>query len=202
VNEADDDPHRLARLFVDDHQADDVSTVCYWRSEFYRWCGGAYRTVPEKEIRAELVRRIKGEFDRLNLLATENWSNGRHAAPKGKIPSPPVAKRVTTRLAGDVRQALESLILLPGSEDPSCWLDREEPFPARETLAAQNLLVHLPAFAEGKVNFSCAPTPRYFTRTALDYDFDPKGPKPVEWLKFLNGRLEIGLPLRAKRFLP
>ena len=41
VNEAADDPHRLARLFLADHHANGLLTLRWWREEWFRWDGGA-----------------------------------------------------------------------------------------------------------------------------------------------------------------
>src|SRR5262249_24462528 len=71
-NEADDDPHRLARLVVADHLQDALPTVRFWRGEWYCW-DGAYHLLPEKELRAEVCRRVKAEFDQLNLVAVRHW---------------------------------------------------------------------------------------------------------------------------------
>ncbi len=63
VLEAVDDPHRLARLFRSKHLRDDVPTLWYWREEWHRWRRGAYRVVPDKELRGELSECIKANFD-------------------------------------------------------------------------------------------------------------------------------------------
>ena len=69
-NEAADDPHRLARLYIGERcQHADGLTLRYYREEWNRWDGSAYRSLPEKELRAELTASAKAEMDRLNLIA-------------------------------------------------------------------------------------------------------------------------------------
>src|SRR6266498_890555 len=77
-NEAADDPHRLARLYLGERctHADGL-TLRFWRGEWYRWDGSAYRTLPEKELRAELTVSTKAEMDRSNLIAQANTGKGK-----------------------------------------------------------------------------------------------------------------------------
>jgi hypothetical protein len=73
VNEAVDDPHRLARLYLDDHAHPDGRTLHWWREEWHRWDSSAYRVVKDKEVKAELTRRAKHEFDEVNRRALAAW---------------------------------------------------------------------------------------------------------------------------------
>ena len=62
---------------------------------------------------------------------------------------------------------------------PPCWLQGEGE-PADELIACRN----------GLLRFTTSEllplTPRFFTRNALDFDYDPNAPQPVEWFKFLD----------------
>lgn len=62
---------------------------------------------------------------------------------------------------------------------PPVWLDGDGP-PPLEIVACRNGLLHVPT---GEL---LPPTPRFFTRNALDLDFDPIAPEPGEWLAFLG----------------
>jgi putative DNA primase/helicase len=175
-NEADDDPHRLARLALARHAPADLPAQHFWRGEHYRWDGYAYRTLPEKELRAELCQEAKAEFDRLNLAAAQNWDG------KGRVPT---ARRVTGRLVADVVHAVAGLTVLPGTVEPPAWLGAAEPFPAAEAMVCRNTIVHLPSVNAGRAR-TAALTPRLFTLNALDYAFDAKAARPVAWLDFLS----------------
>jgi putative DNA primase/helicase len=176
--EAPDDPHRLARLFVRDScMHPDGLALRYWREEWSRWDGTAYRVVADKELRAELTAAAKGELDRLNMLAQKLA-----AANKEKKPDP--VRKITSRLIGDVAHALASMTVLPGRIDAPAWLSGESPWPAGEVLAAKNGLVHLPSLVRNKPHF-LEPTPRFFSANCLDYDFDPPAPAPSAWLDYL-----------------
>jgi hypothetical protein len=97
VNEADDDPHRLARIFLDAHCSDDGWHLRYYREEYHEWNGAAYAVVPAKELRARMCERIKHEFDRLARIAAQKWeANGGKNENDNRVPKP-VAKKVSTK---------------------------------------------------------------------------------------------------------
>jgi putative DNA primase/helicase len=179
VREAADDPHRLARLYLDQHcRHADGLTLRFYREEWHRWYGSAYRTVPEKELRAALTKSTKAEFDRLNLLA--------QSLPRKEGEPPPTARKVKGALVADVAHALASLTILPSRAEAPDWIGAEPgPFPAAETLACRNGLAYLPSLVAGKDHFR-QPTPAFFTPNALDFNFDKDAPAPATWLAFLR----------------
>ena len=77
--------------------------------------------------------------------------------------------------------ALTSLVHLERFDfQPPCWInDASGPEP-REILVCRNGLLHLPT---GELR---SHTADYLTHNALDYDYDPAAPAPVEWVKFLS----------------
>jgi putative DNA primase/helicase len=185
VNEAVDDPHRLARLYLNDHAHPDGRTLHCWREEWHRWSGGAYFVVKDKEIKAELTRRIKVEFDEVNLRAVAAWEATGGVDSRGKGVSAPVVHPVTTKKVADVLQALAGYTLLPGCLEAPAWLGTTSPFPAAEVLACRNTLVHLPSWAEGRPHVHPL-TPAFFSPNALDYDYLPQALRPAEWLNALR----------------
>ncbi|WP_169978701.1 phage/plasmid primase, P4 family [Tautonia rosea] len=177
-NEAGDDPHRLARLFLDTrYRHDGVSMIRFHGDEFIRWNGSAWGAVSEKELRAELASAAKAEFDRLNVEAVR-----RHADPRKPTPT---ARKVTGQLVGNVALALSGETLLPESVESPAWIDGPGPFPASEVLPTRNGLVHLPSLVEAQ-DYLAPPTPRFFNTYALGYAFDSQAPEPVEWFRFLD----------------
>ena len=188
VNEAEDDPHRLARLFLDDHHTGDGSTLRFWASEIYRHDGAAYRSVPNEQLRAELSQRIKREFNRLNVKAIQKWEAAGQVDEKGKPQPRPVARKVTTRLVTDTLHALASMIVLPSAIAPPTWILQDAdatPFPADEILACRNCLIHLPSFVSG-AGGTQRHTPRFFSLNALDYNFERNRPPAERWINFLS----------------
>src|SRR5690606_11490892 len=83
---AEDDPHRLARLILNDlrHPADNALTLANYRGELHRWIGGRWQPIDRDEIKAHVRRRIEREFSRLNAA--------RLAAPSFSDNGPPAAK--------------------------------------------------------------------------------------------------------------
>jgi len=82
-----------------------------------------------------------------------------------------------------VRSALESIkayVHLPATVTAPSWLDgRHKPSPD-ELLVCRTKLIHLPT--EEYLDA----TPQLFVTNALDFDPDPKAPKPMGWHKFLH----------------
>jgi putative DNA primase/helicase len=190
VNEADDDPHRLARLFAMAYQTPDGLTLRYWQGEWYVWKCGAYRRLPPEELRAKLTARIKREFDRLNIRALNAWTEAGGKNAEGQETNPPEARKVTQRLVSDSTQAMAGVCLLPSSVQPPAWMPaddgQEEPVvPASDILVCQNGLGDLPALAGGERRL-LPPSCRFFSLTALDYDFEPDAPAPTHWHAFLS----------------
>jgi putative DNA primase/helicase len=174
-NEAPDDPHRLARLFLDEAcRHKDGLTLRHWREEWHRWIGSAYRTIAEKELRAELTASVKKEMDRLNIEAQQ----------KAEGKKRPRVRKVTGRLVADVAHALTSMTILSGRVESPAWISGNEPFAPGEVLACKNQLIHLPSLVAGK-DYAVAPTPRFFSPNVLGFDFDAKPPAPTVWLDFL-----------------
>lgn len=174
VNEADDDPHRLARLFVARQCTfGAVQTLRFWRDEWLRWDGSAYIAIPTAEVKAELCRIVKQEFDRLNL-----------EKPPKEDGTLPTATKVTTGLLTNAMGVLSSLTLLPCTTAQPSWLDHADPFPADEVLATKSALIHLPSLVAGSPS-TLPPTPQFFSAGVVDYGFDPNAGCP-EWHKFLE----------------
>ncbi len=187
VNEAVDDPHSIARIYLRKHCTHpDGLMLRFYKDEFLRWEGAAYRPVPTKEVNAHLNGTAKTKFDGANKFAIEQWLMRGERNELGKVCPMPQAKKVGTRLIGDVNQALTGLTLLKSSIEPAAWLNENPPFDARETIPCRNALVHLPSLADGKSAAIVKPTPAFFSTYALDYDFDANAPEPVEWLRFLG----------------
>lgn len=66
------DPHKLARLFLDQRYRHPAGpTLKFWRGDWHRWERAAWRAVDEAEIKAELSKVIKAEFDRLSIAARQ-----------------------------------------------------------------------------------------------------------------------------------
>ena len=189
--EADDDPHRLARIYraasrvQEQHDGKAVWTEAlhYHRGEFLRYEGGSYQPVPSEDIRAELTASVKQEFERLGRKAAQARSeqDGDEEADAELT----LVKRVTRSLVGDVLQALTGEAHVAAAREPPVWLKDPPAWPATEGIAGPKEILHVPSLIEGKPCLIPA-TPRLLTRTAIDYAVDLHAPAPTGWLTFLD----------------
>jgi P4 family phage/plasmid primase-like protien len=189
VNERVDDPHRLARLVLDEkYSHPDRPTLLFHREEFYRWMGTRYEAFPDATLRGEISEVAKPFFDEKNLEAIEIWERSGHVDPETLKPvKKPTCKTVTVSLTGNVRQALSGIVPVPiGLEQPT-WLEGAPSRPpAAEIVSFTNQLVHIPTFVKGGTAFAFEHTPLFFSVNAMAFAFDPKAPVPVAWLGFLK----------------
>lgn len=124
AEDSDDDPMRLAMLFVRRYQRPDRGpyTLRAWREEFWYWSGKKYIKLPDDELRAEILLAAKDEFERLYF---ENF--GRHekrmAQPESEWEKPPTTQKVTITLVSNVLASLKSVIILTGRTEQQTWME-------------------------------------------------------------------------------
>jgi putative DNA primase/helicase len=180
-----DDPHRLARLYVALRGTEEGQQALYChRDEWYRWdsCSG-YRPMPANEIRSEITHLVKREFDRIALA---QWEIAKREADENDQIAPPVVRKVTGALVGNVLGALASESLLPGRIEPPAWIGDDEPppWPADECVVTRSGIVHIPSV--GTTENAVLPlTPTLFSTNVLPYGYDPDA-KCDTWLSFLD----------------
>jgi len=177
-----DNPHGLARSWLSslEGQGNTVRLV-YHRGEYLRWDGAAYVPLPEGDIRSQLTAHAEREFNVAHIDALEAWAE---RAEKGA--KPPALQKVTTRLISDVMQALGGECLLSANVNPPAWIDGTEAMPGPKTLLAMpGGVLHLRLAAAGEKPCRYRPTPNFFTRNAVGYDYDPRATAP-RWMQFLT----------------
>jgi hypothetical protein len=167
ANKADDDPNRLARLFLEEHcKHPDGPTLVFWQGEFHRWDAGAYRPVEESEINAELNAACQAELEQANVRRIAEWEKNNKNGPGGRPSCKPTAVKVGKQLVGNVSQSLTGQCMVKGKVAQPSWLTPDPPFPATDVLPCRNGLVHLPTLVEGRNGFH-APTPLFFSPYCL-----------------------------------
>lgn len=138
-------------------------TLLYYNRDWLDYEDGAYRDLELDTVKAE----VWAFLDAARTIRMEN---------KVPIEEP---FRPTKAKVGDVMEALGSETHVPrDTYAPPCWVSGDGPQP-NELLACRNGLVHLPS------GTLLPGTERFFTRNALDFDFDPTAPIPERWLNFL-----------------
>jgi P4 family phage/plasmid primase-like protien len=179
--EAYDDPHRLARLFIQDRcQHADGLTLRRYKEEWHQWYGSAYQPLSEEELRAKLLETVKAEFDRLNLIAQKL------AEAKGE--RAPMVRKVTKGLITNVEQALDSLTMLPGTISPPAYSDQCQ-WKSRNFIALSNGLLDLDILFTGLKEVLLLHTPRWFSPICLPYPFGLDA-DCLKWKAFLDHNLE------------
>jgi P4 family phage/plasmid primase-like protien len=162
-NEAPDDPHRLARIYRNERcQHAEGLTLRFYREEWHRWDGSAYRVLPVTELRAELTASAKAEMDQVNLIAQKLHDSG---GP------PPKVRKISNGLMNNIGLALESMTVCPGTVEPPAWWDGET-WNLRNLIALSNGLLDLDALFADKSDVLLPHTPRWFSPVCLPYPFD------------------------------
>ena len=178
----DEDPYHLANRYLDRFRHPDGYLLRFWSGDFCLWCDGAYDRLADEEVRGSVTQFVECEFRRKHESAMRTHSANRE---RGSDEKPPRKKKVTRAIVSDVLQALQSIIRIPGSAVPPCWLG-EGP-PASELISARNGILHLPQFVAGEPGAFTRPTPRFFTFNRVAFDFEDDAPEPRAWLQFLGG---------------
>ena len=139
-------------------------TAVHTNDDWLEYEAGAYRDVEDATVRAVLYRE-------LNAALISKVSDGEVEY----LPFNPDSTKVNK-----VLDALEGVAHQPANlMAPPVWLEGDGPPPA-ELLSCRNGLFHVPT---GEL---LPPTPHFFTRNALDLDFDPNAPEPEAWLSFVR----------------
>lgn len=140
-NEADNDPHRLARLYLNKfHSAIDESTgesfwtLKTWQESYFAYLDATsptsfakeqsapaaatvaprYVEISPAELRSRLTALCKAEFDRINL----DWQ----ANPTPTENGTPETLKVSTSLVRNVIQAIDGYTTVPGTLEPPVWV--------------------------------------------------------------------------------
>jgi putative DNA primase/helicase len=163
-----DGPRTLAVAYLGEmHFRDEVLTLRYWRRDFYRWQGGAYKPIEAEELRAHLWRyldtlRVRKGIKSLPLKPTSRDVNGALDA-----------------MAGECQVFTDQM---------PAWLDGQRPA-ATDVVAFENGLMDVGKYVRTRNALLLPPTPLWFSRTVLPYKFTPEA-HCKRWLTFLNEVLD------------
>ena len=157
------DPLTSAEKFLAEHYTIDGRQFLYHLAGvFYAWNGTSYLEVDDAAIRAEVYAFLKEAVC---------WNDQK------LVPFKPTSRKVS-----DVMDALRAISNLPATIAAPCWLAKSsgsQP-PSSEILSCQNGLLHLPTLVLRPA------TPTFFSRNALNFEFDMDAPPPTHWLRFLE----------------
>ncbi len=152
------DPMLCAREFI----AREHVSLKRYNGDFLEYDGGCYREIEDGTVRAWmwhfLDRSVQYQLD------------------KPPVPFQPNKNKVANTL-----EALQAIAHLDRENvSPPAWIGRDEQLPAHEIIAVRNGLLHLPT------DKLLPSSPTFFTRNALDFDYDQNASEPVKWLAFLK----------------
>ena len=128
----------------------------FWRGTWFYWRDGAYSRNPTVRSPRRVVDYLDRGFCKLTSSDVSNVLDG---------------LRAKARLSHHV--------------EPPAWLGNAPPWNPLDVIVCKNGMIHLPTLTAGKPDFLLPATPRYFTTTAIAYDFNGNAPAPAAWLKFL-----------------
>lgn len=178
VIEADDDPHRLARVNLERYATrKNGRTLRFWRDEWYVWKGRSYSRITERELKAKLSQSVKEEFNRLNIEQQQNSD----AEDQDKE-----AKKVTQSLVSNVIQATSGMVVIGSSVELMTWLPTRE---RRNYVSMANGILDLDALIDDREDYLLPQSPEWFSTASLPFRFDPAA-KCDQWLGFLRHNLE------------
>lgn len=174
VSESNDDPDRLARVYLQRNHANTEHPTCaHWRGEFHTWDGFRWENKDTKEFRSRVDTSIKREFDRVAK-----------ASDKKEYPM-----HVTTTVSNNVLSAVTRQTMLYSNDvtqQPS-WLGlkRQEDHNVNFLIPCRNGIVCLDMENHGYPKV-IPNTPRLFSNYSLPFDYNLDAPTPELWLKFLR----------------
>lgn len=184
VIESEKDPHRLAKLNLENYGSRYGGRLVYWRDEWWKWKRDRYKKLDAKELRAKLTECIKEEFDRIWHEEYEAYEEKRKSP--GYDPEqdkgPPSVREIHPGLIKAVMLVMESICNIPWTIDLQTWLDGRE---KKQYLAAENGIIDIEAYIKDENEILLEHSSNWFSASCLRYPFDPNANCDT-WLKFID----------------
>ena len=179
--EADDDPHRLARVNLERfRKLTDGGVLRYWQGQWFKWepATRCYRTIEPLELRARLNSSIKAEFDRISInRQAENEKDS-------------TARRVTRELVSNTLEAMAGECVIPNSVKINSWINyRGNCEMQNRYIAMRNGLFDLTRYMQEQGDHLLPHTPDWFSTVCLPYEFNEQAECPIwhDYLSFAMG---------------
>lgn len=156
-------PLTIARMMVARHYTDgNVSTLHWWRGDWYEWQGHYYAVMPDDALRARVYGFLEGCLQYTN---------------KGDLE----AVKPGLTLVNEVVAALKATQLLLIDEAPAWIVQPDTP------IAPSNIIPCGNGFLIISSREVIPSTPRLFITASLDFPVPSNPPHPAEWMQFLRG---------------
>lgn len=145
-----------------------VRTLHFHNDRFVQWDGVCY-----KRFKPDGYRRMPAQF--LALCAEETDKEDSNDEPIFQ------QFKVNQKRKSEILDALRDIVSLDETVHAPCWLidDRNLPDP-REIIVCQNGLLDV------RNNKLLPPNPAFFSLNSVSINYDPKVPRPIKFLNFLD----------------
>ena len=172
IEEAEDDPQRLARINVENYKSEHAGRLVFWRDEWWKWRDGKYRKIELSELKAKVWMAVRQEFERC------------YRERKAGEPKP--IRKVTRALVNNVIGAMEATCAIASSINMPSWLpDRSE----RNYLAVNNGILDMDLLFRGGDDCLVDHSDNWFCAFRLDYSFDIEADCPI-WMRFIHSAMD------------
>lgn len=191
INEAPDDPHRLARINLQRYNAKTGGRVIRrWQDSWWLWKDLRYSRVSEETLEGKINEAIKVEFDRVNKNETDDFYKRREAGLVGADALPPVCRKVQG-VVKYVMKATAGMVMLSSQLELDSWIDDDNHGERRSYLSVENGLLDIEALMANKERDEVLfpHSHKWFSTVHLPYPFDPRADCP-RWRNFLETSLE------------
>lgn len=191
LEEADDDPARLAREFL----RTQAGRLVHWREDYYRWEGGRWRPVPKEDIRSDVLCWIRGEFERIYREKADERGKREESSSKvlklsdHLLSATAAAIRAFACVDSSIQWGSELLLDEDGDIGRS---GRIEVSAQRRWVSLVNGVLQIPDLMDGHVEDALrVHTPRWWSPHRLPFPYDPTATAtPPRWEDFLFKNLE------------
>lgn len=172
VDQSDDDPHRLAKININQYESEHGGKLIFWRDEWWRYRDGVYKRIARNDLRSKINAMIRAEF-------ISQWHDRKRT---GRDADKPVQKVTPAIVTGTV-EAMQSICRISWNIDMQSWLPTRE---QRYLIGMKNGILDLDAVFRGKdpSEFMGEHTPDWFSTIKLDYAFDENADCPL-WDEYL-----------------
>lgn len=181
-----DDPHRLARINLEQYKASHKRTIKYWKETWYSYADGMYEEMSGDHFEHRLNQSIRIEFERAWKSEAEaylKWCQSPNYNPE-KDKGSPKMRKVTSQLTRNVLAATKSMCALRNSQRMNAWTDSrngKDYFVAVEN-GILNVTQSIKDLDLSKILLDHSP--EWFSTSKLSFRFDPDAQCP-NWHKFL-----------------
>ena len=196
VNESVDDPHRLARINLENYWNVQKRKLIYWKETWLTWKNGCYCEITHDHLVARINESVKSEFNRQWVIENEKydeWKNSKEY-DSDKDKGPPFAKKVTTSIVRNVVEALKGMTVIQDRVKMHSWIKDGD---NGTCVAAKNGIINISNFIENVESrmdekrqttnheILTPPTPNWFSTSQLPFSYDSTA-KCEKWQTFLD----------------